>query len=150
MERTRRSRRDVLYRLGTAGAVGIGAALAGCSGDDGGGSGGGNTVEMTDSLAFEPGNLTVSTGTTVTWENGGTVAHTVTAYDDSSPSGAAYFASGEYDSEQAARDGFRGGDGGLIESDGSYEHTFETAGEYEYFCIPHEGSGMTGTITVEE
>jgi len=149
MTRDTQTRRAVLGRLGTAGAVAVGTALAGCSGDDGGGSGG-NTVEMTDSLDFEPGNLSVSTGTTVTWENGGTVAHTVTAYDDSIPSGAAYFASGNYDSEQAARDGFRGGDGGLIEGDGSYEHTFETAGTYEYFCIPHEGSGMTGTITVEE
>ncbi|AGN00474.1 plastocyanin [Salinarchaeum sp. Harcht-Bsk1] len=143
-----RTRRNVLGKFGTTGAVALGAGLAGCSGDDGGG-GGGNTVEMTDSLTFEPGNLTVSTGTTVTWENGGTVAHTVTAYEDRIPSGATYFASGGYESETAARDGFRGGDA-PIEADGSFEHTVDIAGSYEYFCIPHEGSGMTGTITVEE
>jgi len=149
MQPESRTRRQVLQRLGTASVAAVGAALAGCLGDDGGG-GGGTTVEMTDSLAFDPGNLTVSTGTTVTWENGGSVAHTVTAYDDGIPSGSTYFASGDYESEEAAREGFRGGDGGFVEGDGSFEHTFDTAGTYEYFCIPHETTGMTGTITVEE
>jgi len=27
--------------------------------------------------------------------------------------------------------------------------TFETAGEHPYFCVPHEGSGMTGTVSVQ-
>ncbi len=30
----------------------------------------------------------------------------------------------------------------------SYEHTFPTAGSFPYFCAPHCGAGMTGTITV--
>ncbi|WP_241997224.1 plastocyanin/azurin family copper-binding protein [Halorubrum sp. SD626R] len=31
----------------------------------------------------------------------------------------------------------------------NYEHTFEEPGTYEYFCIPHEGSGMVGTVRVK-
>ncbi len=50
------------------------AALAGCGGDGGDGNGGdgngagGNVVEITDD-GFEPSTLTVSSGTTVTFEN---------------------------------------------------------------------------------
>ncbi|MCO8267256.1 plastocyanin/azurin family copper-binding protein [Haloferax sp. AB510] len=32
----------------------------------------------------------------------------------------------------------------------SYVHSFETAGEHAYYCVPHEAAGMTGTIVVEE
>ena len=62
---------------------------------------------------------------------------------------AAYFASGGYDSEQAARDAWNGSKG-AIESDETWEHTFEVAGTYEYFCIPHEVGEMLGTVVVEE
>lgn len=148
MTRHTPTRRDVLDRLGTAGAVGIGVAIAGCSGDGGGGGGDDDTIDMTDDLAFEPSSLTVSAGTTVTWDNVGSIGHSVTAYADGVPSDATYFASGGFDSESAARDGYADGEG-VIEGGETYEHTFETAGSYEYFCIPHEQSGMTGTITVE-
>ncbi len=30
------------------------------------------------------------------------------------------------------------------------QHTFEVTGTYEFFCRPHLGQGMTGTIVVEE
>lgn len=106
---------------------------------------------MTDELAFEPAEITVSVGQTVVWENVGSVPHSVTAYDAEIPAEAAYFASGGYDSEQAARDGYVASDpdSGAIQGGESYEHTFEVAGTYEYFCIPHESS-MTGTVRVEE
>jgi plastocyanin len=134
---------------GTGVAV-LGASLAGCSGD--GGSGGGQpTVEMTDSLVFDPEEITVSVDETVIWENVGGVAHSVTAYEDDIPDGAEYFASGGYDSEEAARSGYSAADpeSGAIQGGESYQHTFEVAGTYEYFCIPHE-STMTGTVRVEE
>jgi len=70
----------------------------------------------------------------------------VTAYDGQIPADAAYFASGGFESEQAARNDISGG---LIASGDTYEHTFETPGTYEYVCIPHESSEMTGTIVVE-
>lgn len=143
MTGTLRTRRSVLR----TGSAALAVAVAGCLG--GGDGGGGTTVGMTDSMTFEPDALTVETGTTVTWNNDGSVPHTVTAYEESIPEDAAYFASGDFESEEAARDGFKSGDGGLLDGGESYEHTFETAGSYEYFCIPHEQSGMTGTITVE-
>lgn len=151
-DETRSTRRRFLRNGTLLGVVGTGL-LAGCSsggdGDgDGGGGGGENTVDMTDDLAFDPETITVSVGDTVTWDNVGTVAHTVTAYDDGIPDGADYFASGGFGSEQAARDGYPGE--GTVESGETYSHTFETAGTYEYFCIPHESSGMKGTVEVTE
>ena len=145
------------------GAAALGLALAGCSGDGGdgggdggsggdGGGGGGTTVDMTDDLVYDPETITVSVGDTVTWENVGSVGHTVTAYEDNIPDGAAYWASGDFDSEQAARDAYVPGDTGAGDVPGgeSWSHTFETAGVHEYFCIPHESAGMVGTVEVQE
>ena len=105
----------------------------------------GHTVEMTDSLNFEPETLTVRVGDTVDWVTTGAVAHSVTAYEADLPEGATYFASGEFDSESSARQSYPEGSVGRDET---YSHTFETAGEFPYFCIPHE-SGMVGTVVVE-
>ena len=143
---SRVTRRRVISSL--AAAVGVG--LAGCSGGDGG-DGGGNVVDMTNELVFEPRTITVSVGDTVTWENVGTVGHSVTAYEDSIPDGAAYWASGGFDAEQAARDAYTVGDpdAGDVPGGESYSQTFETAGTHEYFCIPHESADMLGTVEVE-
>lgn len=129
----------------------VASSLAGCTGGGDGDDGDENLVEMTDELVFDPETITISVGETVTWENTGSVGHSVTAYEDDIPDGAEYFASGGFDTEQAARDGFSAGDtdAGDIPEGESYEHTFETAGTYEYFCIPHEGGGMAGTVEVE-
>jgi plastocyanin len=129
-------RRSLLKLAGTAVVP-----LAGCSGD-----GDGNDVEMTDEFKFAPATATVQVGETLTWENVGSVGHTVTADEDRIPEDATYFASGGFDSEEAARDSLNGG---IVEAGETYAHTFETAGTYEYFCIPHEASGMTGTVQVE-
>lgn len=131
-----------------AGAVIVGVGLAGCSGGDGDGAGG-DTVEMSDELVFDPESISVAVGDTVTWENVGTVDHTVTAYEDQIPGDASYFASGGFDGEQAARDGYAPGGPGAIGEGERYRHTFETAGTFEYFCIPHESAGMVGTIEVQ-
>ncbi|MEF8843062.1 MAG: plastocyanin/azurin family copper-binding protein [Haloarculaceae archaeon] len=162
-------RRDWLQTLA---ATGVAVAVAGCTsggggegGDGGGGDdtptptesptpgGGGDgdfvetsTVDMTDELTFEPQQIQVSAGTTVTWENVGSIGHTVTAYEDEIPEGAEYFASGGFDSQSAANDTYP--EEGNIPGGESYEHTFETTGTYEYYCIPHEMSGMVGTVTV--
>lgn len=105
-----------------------------------------HTVELTDDLEFTPGALEIAVGDTVVWKTVGSVTHTVTAYEDQLPDGADYFASGGFESESAARDGFPDGSFGEGES---YTVTFETTGDYEYFCIPHEQIGMTGTVTVK-
>jgi plastocyanin len=133
-------------------------ALAGCSsggdgnannGDNSGGgngnSGGGATVAAgpDGSLTFEPKEVTISTGETVTWEFE-SPAHNVSAWPDmhdeiSIPEGASGFGTME-----------EGGDKFATVSEGeTFEHTFDTAGEYTYVCVPHAASEMVGTVTVE-
>ncbi|WP_458206955.1 plastocyanin/azurin family copper-binding protein [Haladaptatus sp. NG-SE-30] len=105
------------------------------------------TIDMTDDLVFDPDSVTVAPGTTVVWQNVGSIGHSVTAYQDQIPGEAEYFASGDFDSEEAARQAYPEGD---IGGGGQYQHTFEVEGTYEYFCIPHESAGMLGTIEVGE
>jgi plastocyanin len=104
------------------------------------------TVAMVEGFAFDPETATVAAGGTATWENDSDVDHTVTAEAGAIPSGATYFASGGFDDEQSARTRMSEG---VVEPGEQYSHTFEQAGTYEYYCIPHEGSGMTGTVEVE-
>lgn len=151
-----RSRRRFL----TSGvAIVLGLPLAGCSQrtEQRENAAQRTTVQMRDNLVFDPNTLTVSVGTNVSWVGGGTnrpdesvssVEHTVTAYGQRIPNEASYFASGGFDSESAARAGYprRGG----LDPNERFAHTFDTPGSYEYFCIPHENYGMTGTITVVE
>ncbi len=111
-----------------------------------------HTVNMTDGLNFEPASITVAPGDTVVWENTGSIGHSVTAYEDDIPEEAEYWASGGFDSEDAARGAYTAGDpdSGDVPGGESYEHTFEVTGTYEYFCIPHESAGMLGTVEVQE
>jgi plastocyanin len=120
-----------LRLLGVVFALGLlFAACSDDSGDDDGGSdaasddGGGDcgtAVCMQDST-FVPDSTTVAVGDSVEWTNLDGIAHTVTADDDA-------FDSGELD------------------QDGTYEETFDEAGEFTYHCEIHPS--MTGTITVE-
>jgi plastocyanin len=132
-------RRRHLLRLGGAELV----ALAGCSSVSG--SPETRRVSMTGDFVYDPERVTVVPGTTVRWVNDDDVGHTVTAYDDGIPADADYFASGRFDAERAARNDVSDG---LIAAGDAYEHTFVTAGTYDYFCVPHEGSGMTGRVVV--
>jgi hypothetical protein len=74
---------------------------------------------------FDPANITVEPGTTVTWVQSGSNPHTTTSYD------------GLWDS------GIIGGGSG-----GTFSFTFDEPGTYDYFCIPHESLGMIGSVTV--
>lgn len=123
--------------LGTAALAGVSSAAAQET----------TTVEMTDGLVFDPDDTTVAPGTTVVWENVGSVGHSVTAYETDLPEDAAYFASGGFESEQAARDAYPEGD---IPGGERFEHTFEVEGTYDYFCVPHESAGMVASLTVQE
>jgi plastocyanin len=104
-------------------------------------------VDMT-AVAFEPAEVTVSAGDTVAWAFAGGEPHTVTAYDGEIPGDAAYWASGGFESESAAVEGWEHGEGAVADGQ-AYVHTFETAGTHEYYCIPHEAAGMVGTVVVE-
>ncbi|HEY7875391.1 MAG TPA: plastocyanin/azurin family copper-binding protein [Actinomycetota bacterium] len=121
-------------------------AAPACGADDGGDAAPGR-VEMTSSQSFDPKSTTIAVGETVTWDNTSTEQHTVTAFEDSLPDDAGYFASGGASSEDAANDDLSEG---LVGPGESYAHTFEAPGTYRYYCIPHESAGMVGTIVVTE
>ena len=134
-------RRSVLQQMGAVAMVGI----AGCTGVFGETE---YDIGMS-AMEFLPADFTVETGSTVTWKNDGSRAHTVTAYDDGIPDAEAYFASGGFDSESEARDAWHANKAGNFYSGERYQHTFTQPGEYYYFCIPHERGGMTGRIVVD-
>jgi len=141
-------RRTFLAGSATVAAVG----LSGCtsfSGENASAGQGEYDIGM-GSAFFRPAEFEVSVGETVVWANTGNRRHTVTAYEGQIPDGAEFFASGGFESEEAARDGWMGDFEGRIEAGQTYEHTFEIPGEYHYFCIPHEPSGMVGKIVVTE
>lgn len=135
-----------------AAGVGVGAvALAGCVGSGSGLSEDDYDIGMSSSAFLKP-EYEVAVGETVVWGNTSSRAHSVTAYEAEIPDGAAYFASGGFESESDARDAWfeqKGRSGGKIFTGETYEHTFEVPGRYRYFCIPHEAP-MKGTITVTE
>ena len=106
-----------------------------------------HVVDM-QAVAFEPEELTIEAGETVAWAHEAGEPHSVTADGDELPDGATYWASGGFESEQAAREGWENGQG-AVQSGQSYVHTFETTGEHGYVCIPHEAAGMAGTVVVE-
>jgi len=133
--------------LATLGASTV--TLAGCLGS---GSASGNTdydIGMSVSR-FRPAEFAVTPGTTVVWRNTSKSTHTITAYQNSIPEAAEFWASGGFDSEEAARQSWRkSGTGGLRQGE-TYEHTFTTPGTHNYVCIPHEPNGMVGVIVVSE
>lgn len=85
---------------------------------------------------FEPHVVWVEQGGTVTWElQSG--SHTTTAY------------AAENDAPQRIPDSAEAWDSGTISEEGeTFEHTFETTGVYDYYCKPHEGAGMIGSVIV--
>lgn len=150
----RTSRRRLLALGGTV----LATTLAGCGGDGGdggsdGGSDGGDggddptptvtstaqTAEEPDQqivvgpegdLVFDPAEVSVSMGATVEWVWDSSF-HTVTP--ESQPEGENWSGTGT----ETHDEGY------------THVHTFATAGTYEYFCDPHRGQGMVGTLTVE-
>jgi plastocyanin len=81
------------------------------------------TIEMGDHF-FEPSQVTVAVGTTVTWKVVGQATHDIKARDGSFVAIT------------------------LVAGD-TFSHTFTRPGRYEYVCAQHEGDGMVGVVTVE-
>jgi plastocyanin len=94
---------------------------------------------MTNDNKFDPAQVTVAKGTAVTWQNASTMVHSAT--DD--PSKAVN------KSDAALPSGAQPWDSGLLQPGQSWSHTFDVAGTYSYFCVPHETLGMVGKITVQ-
>jgi plastocyanin len=117
----------------------VAVVAAGCGDDDddgGGGGGGGDTQEQAapeaeggatevsmEDIKFDPTQVTVKAGDTVTWVNDDSVGHDVTGDD------------------------FKSGEPGAMQNGDTFEHTFDTAGTFDYVCSVHPG--MDGSVTVE-
>lgn len=126
-------------------------ALAGCVdlvGSARFGAGGDHDIGMA-AHAFLPETFETTVDEPVTWVNTSSKAHTVTAFDDQLPAGAAFFATGGYDSTAEAEAAWHARFGGRLDSGGSFSHTFEVPGVYGYYCIPHLRANMVGTIVVD-
>lgn len=135
-------RRSFLTGLG-AGVVALSGCLSGGLGDDD------YDIGMSAN-AYLPERYEASVGETVVWGNNGSRRHTVTAYDEGIPDGATYFATGDFESNEAAREGwFDDGGAGAIAPGETFAHTFEVEGDHWYYCIPHEEAGMVGVVVVE-
>ncbi|GAC1343395.1 MAG: cupredoxin family copper-binding protein [Bradyrhizobium sp.] len=78
-------------------------------------------VVTIDNFTFQPQQLTVKAGTTVTWKNHDDIPHTIVS-------------AGKFRSK-------------TMDTDDSFSFTFTAAGDYKYFCSLHPH--MTGTIRVE-
>ena len=125
----------------------LGLVAAGCGGDDdddgggggasqseqpadtgGGGGGGGAQVSM-QNVQFDPKDLSVKAGETITFTNDEAIPHDV--HKTSGP----------------GEDFASGPTGGMQEGD-TFELTLDKPGTYEYVCDVH-APGMAGTITVK-
>src|ERR1044071_6291180 len=100
-------------------AVSLVAVFNGCKkdddDDDNGPSGPGTNEVWMQGNAFNPSSITVNSGTTITWRNKDSAAHTVTSNSGS-----------ELNS-------------GTISGGGSFTHQFNTAGTFSYHCTFHSG-----------
>ena len=116
--------------------------LAACGGDDdssgGGGSGGqpagersggGGTSVSLENIQFNPKNLTIKAGQTVTFTNKESIPHDV--HKTSGPG-----------------DDFSSGDPGGMQQGDTFKVTLDKPGTYEYVCEVHK-PGMAGAITVK-
>lgn len=133
--------------LGTVAAV----SMAGCTdliGSAGDGVDGGDIGMSAHS--FFPEEYHASIGETVTWVNTSSRGHTVTALDNQIPDGAAFFATGGYESTNEAIEAWFDRGGGRLDAGETFSHTFDLPGTYEYYCIPHVASDMFGTVVVDE
>ena len=83
-----------------------------------------NVVNIVN-FAFSPTSITVKKGTTVTWVNKDSTAHTITETDSQKGPSSASVAPGE-----------------------SYSFSFNAAGTFQYYCSIHPS--MKGTVTVTE
>lgn len=148
----RMSRRGLLVAL-AAGATGV--LVIGCSGgassaapDSGASQSGGSAasssggassvVKMGDDMKFSPETLTIAKGTTVEFENTGSTPHTATCDPNKAVNKA----------DAVLPAGAQPFDSGMVNGGASFKHTFDVAGDYTYFCIPHESMGMVGHIKV--
>jgi len=79
----------------------------------------GVTEVRIQNFSYAPREVTIKKGDKVRWENFDSVPHTVTSGDPGSAGAGQRF------------------DSGLLSRGRSFERTFDTVGEFVYFCTPH-------------
>ena len=87
----------------------------------------GAKVSMKD-ISFQPSNVTVAKGGSVTWTNDDSVGHDVTKESGPGPE-------------------FKSGDPGGLGGGDTFTQKFDTPGSIKYVCTVHPG--MEGTVTVK-
>jgi len=123
----------------------LGLVAAGCGDDDGGDSGGGSASTTEEpagggaggggaqvgmqNIQFDPGDITVKPGETITFTNDEAVPHDV--HKTSGPG-----------------DDFSSGDTGGMQQGDTFKLTLDEPGKYDYVCNVH-APGMAGSITVK-
>lgn len=116
--------------------------LAACGGDDDDGGGGGSNVQPAaggggdggaevsmENVQFDPKDVTVKPGETITFKNNESIPHDV--HKTSGPG-----------------DDFSSGGSGEMQQGDTFELKLDQPGTYEYVCNVH-APGMAGTITVK-
>ncbi len=95
----------------------------------GSGSNGSTTGVTVGDNFYSPANITVTSGSTVTWTWTGANQHTVTSGTPGGTGVGTLFNS-------------------PIQTTGTFVFTFTQTGTYPYFCLIH-GAAMTGSVTVQ-
>ena len=106
---------------GAGGATTAAAAPATSAAAGGGAPAAGDGAVTIKNFSFGPADLAVAKGTTVTWTNDDSTTHKIKSGD------------GSFDS-----DNLKNGD--------TFQHTFDTAGSFDYICSIHPS--MKGKVTV--
>lgn len=115
-----------LFRACRPLAVALLFLVASCGSDSPTGPQSGTIEVELRASSFSPGQVTITPGSTIRWVNQGNIVHTVTPDGHSEWTTATLTNAGE-----------------------TFTHTFNEEGVYAYYCEPHRGVGMVGTIRVE-
>jgi plastocyanin len=89
---------------------------------------------MSAGYSWNPKNVTIQVGDTVTWTTDGVLPHNVCVQKPGTTG--------------TTCDEFRNGDPRTSWSSYTNSHTFTTPGTYNFYCETHKSFGMVGTITV--
>lgn len=136
----------VIAGCSSSGATASGSGEAGgqsgsnANKDDGGAKGPEAEVTMNDALQFVPAEITVAKGTTIEFKNTSASPHTVTCDESKAVNKA----------NSVLPPGAKPFDSGNMNPGDKFKHTFDVAGDYVYFCIPHETVGMVAKVKVTE
>ena len=86
-------------------------------------------------LVFDPATVTIAKGDSVTWVNNAGFPHNIVFDEDAIPAGA--------NADALSHDDYLNAPGEKVST------KFDVAGEYSYYCEPHQGAGMQGKVIVQ-